>query len=237
MRAKLYVILGSHACRAGILMLEHKGIEYETHTFPTGLHPFAVRLRGFPGQTVPALKLDGEKVQTNPDIARFLDRLQPEPPLFPADPERRAEVEEAERFADDVFQMVARRLTFAGGVLRGEEGLNEGGDVGRLGPLLARSVAQRKRIGWVASRFRFDVNVDTERELLAEFPGQLDRIDRWVEAGVLNGEELNSADFQTAPSLALLCYRPDLRPDIESRPLGRLVDRLLPDPQASAAAA
>ena len=28
MEAKLYVILGSHACRTGMLLLEHKGIEY-----------------------------------------------------------------------------------------------------------------------------------------------------------------------------------------------------------------
>ena len=46
---RLYVILGSHACRAGMLMLDHKGIPYRTVTLPTGLHPLVVRLRGFPG--------------------------------------------------------------------------------------------------------------------------------------------------------------------------------------------
>jgi hypothetical protein len=47
MEAKLYVILGSHACRTGMLMLEHKGIEYKRVQLPTGLHPLALRLRGF----------------------------------------------------------------------------------------------------------------------------------------------------------------------------------------------
>ena len=47
--AKLYVILGSHACRTGMLMLEHKGIEYERVELPAGLHPVALRLRGFAG--------------------------------------------------------------------------------------------------------------------------------------------------------------------------------------------
>ena len=53
---KLYVILGSHACRTGMLMLEHKGIEYERVELPTGLHPFLLPLRGFRGQScrVPA---------------------------------------------------------------------------------------------------------------------------------------------------------------------------------------
>ena len=41
MDAKLYVILGSHACRTGMLLLEHKGIAYERVELPTGMHPFA----------------------------------------------------------------------------------------------------------------------------------------------------------------------------------------------------
>lgn len=160
--ATVYVILGSHACRTGMLMLEHKDIPYRTVTVPTGLHPLALRLRGFPGSpapfrrlddrpnrmlgaadrlgTVPALLMHGERVQTNRDIARFLDRLRPSPPLFPVEPERRREVEEAERWGDEVFQMVARRLTLAG-ALRGWL-LNRGGD-GRLGPLLWQHTTPR----------------------------------------------------------------------------------------------
>ena len=49
---------------------------------------------------------------------------------------------------------------------------------------------------------------------------------------MLNGEELNAADYMLVTSLALLTYRNDLRPELESRPLIRLVDRVLPDPSA-----
>jgi hypothetical protein len=38
MKPKLYVILGSHACRTGMLKLEHKGIDYERVELPAGLH-------------------------------------------------------------------------------------------------------------------------------------------------------------------------------------------------------
>jgi hypothetical protein len=55
----------------------------------------------------------------------------------------------------------------------------------------------------------------------------LDRIDAWIEDGTLNGERPNVADFMIAPCLALLTYRPDTRPEIERRPAGRLVSRLL----------
>ena len=137
MDAKLYVILGSHACRTGMLLLEHKGIEYERVELPTGLHPFALRLAGLlrqprarcatstasgrsmlsvadSGGTVPSLRIDGVRVKRNRRIARHLDEIQPDPPLFPADPARRAAVEEAERWGDEELQMVARRIGLAG---------------------------------------------------------------------------------------------------------------------------
>jgi hypothetical protein len=58
--AKLYVIPGSHACRAGILMLEHKGIAYRRVELLTGAHPFIVRALGFPGQREVMRDVDGK---------------------------------------------------------------------------------------------------------------------------------------------------------------------------------
>ena len=253
MEAKLYVILGSHACRAGILMLEHKGIDHDLVELPTALHPFALRLHGFAGNpdtfrdldgrshhmlgmadragTVPALKLDGQQVKTNRGIARFLDQVQPEPPMFPADPGRRAEVEEAERWGDEVFQMVARRLALAAS-RHGRDALVNRADDGRLGPLLWRNQTVRLVGTRLLALFIFGVNAQAEPRLLAGLPDMLDRIDGWVEAGVLNGEELNAADFMIAPSLALLTYRRDLKPELERRPLIGLVDRVLPEPSS-----
>jgi glutathione S-transferase len=259
MEAKLYVILGSHACRTGMLLLEHKGIQYERVELPAGLHPFLLRLHGMGGNpapfrrldddrpprmlstadrmgTVPALRVDGERVKTNREIARFLDRLRPDPPLFPADPEQRRAVEEAERWGDEVFQMAARRLILAA-TLHGADALvNRGGD-GRLGPLLWRQPRVRLVVARLIALFVFGANARAEPELLASLPAMLDRIDGWVESGVLNGDELFAADFMIAPSLALLCYVRDLRPQLEARPAIRLVDRMLPEPLASGTAA
>jgi len=55
----------------------------------------------------------------------------------------------------------------------------------------------------------------------------LDRIDGWIEAGVLNGADCYAADFMIAPSLGLLCYCRELEPEIGRRPAMRLVERLL----------
>ena len=90
-------------------MLDHKGIAYKRTDLMPVISKLALRALGFPGNTVPALKLDGSRVQGSRQIARELERLRPEPPLFPADPERRAAVEAAERFGDEELQAPIRR--------------------------------------------------------------------------------------------------------------------------------
>ena len=225
MGARLYVIPGSHAARTGILLMEHKGLDCELKEVLPGTQRL-LRLRGFPGGTVPALVWDGRRVQTNIEIARFLDEVQPDPPLFPRDPKHRAAVEEVERWVDDVFQMDSRRLLFAGGLDWPGKLVNFGDD-GRMGPLLWKSRGVRRnvfRLGIAA----FKVNRETERKLLDRLPGHLDRMDAWVESGVLGGDELTAADYSVAAHTALLTYRGDLAPEIERRPVGRLVDRVLP---------
>jgi glutathione S-transferase len=127
---KVYVILGSHACRAALLMLDHKGLEYDVVRLPTGMHPFLLPAFGFKGGTVerragsrrpfalsladrfgtvPALRDDGRRVTTNRAIARFLDELRSEPRLVPTEPGRRAEVEEAETWGSRLFFTVPTR--------------------------------------------------------------------------------------------------------------------------------
>jgi glutathione S-transferase len=55
----------------------------------------------------------------------------------------------------------------------------------------------------------------------------LDKIDAWIDAGVLGGEEPSAADFQIAPSIRLLGSLDDLNPAITSRPAGRLSVRIV----------
>jgi glutathione S-transferase len=244
--ATLYVIPGSHACRSAMLMLELKDIPYQTIALPTGLHPLLVRLCGFPGHskpirsldgatprglamvdrlgTVPALRMEGEAIQTNRAIARFLERVRPEPPLYPADPGLRARVEEAERWADQTLQMAARRTVLAAADL---DALHARGGEGRLGALLSGNGTLRALDSRMAAR-TFGADSAAEARLLAEVPALLDRVDGWIEQRVLGGERLNAADLMVAPSLALLDYRIDLRPQIASRPAGALLERVLP---------
>jgi glutathione S-transferase len=246
----LYVIPGSHPCRSAMLMLEHKGLPYRRHDIVTLMHPWEVRRRGFDagGQTraagskrpfalrsgdragtVPALDADGERVSTNHGIARFLDRRHPDPPLFPADPAQREAVEDAERWANETLQMHARRTTLAWAV-RDPAGASRGAGDGRMGHLLYRRERLRRLIIPMIGRLVFAVGRDSDAELLGGLPSLLDRVDELIADGILNGPDLNAADFMVAPSLALMLYRPDVLPLIEGRPALELVDRVLPEP-------
>lgn len=246
----LYVIPGSHACRSAMLMLEHKQVPYRRVEFVTLLHPILARLHGFNagGQkrsigsrrpaplqiadrlgTVPGLACDGQRVSTNHRIARFLDERHPEPPLFPADSERRAAVEKAERWANYTLQMDARRILTAA-VRRDPAAAGRLGADGRLGHLLYRRSLARQILIPTFVCGAFAPSPATERKLLAELPGMLDRIDSWIRAGILGGSQPNAADFMIVPSLALMLYRPDLMPVFEGRPSLDLVDRFLPEP-------
>jgi hypothetical protein len=110
--ATLYVIPGSHPAMAARLMLELKGIEYRRVDLMPVISRAALKALRFPGVTVPALKLDDRRVQGSVQIARELDRLRPEPPLFPGDAELRTAVEEAERWGAESLQGIARRTAW-----------------------------------------------------------------------------------------------------------------------------
>ncbi len=246
----LYVIPGSHACRSAMLMLDHKQVPYRRVDVVTLLHPLVARLRGFDagGQTrtagaqrplplrlgdrlgtVPGLAGEDLRISTNRRIARFLDDRHPEPPLFPADPELRSAVGEAERWANDTLQMAARRI-LAGAVLRDPAAFGRSAGDGRMGYLLYRRALARRLIVPMIGRLAFAAGPAAERELMAELPAMLDRIDAWIADGVLGAARLNVADFMIAPSLALILYRSDVAPLFESRPALDLVNRLLPEP-------
>lgn len=227
MNARLYIIPASHPSIAAELMLEHKGIPYKRTDLLPVISKGVVRTLGFPGKTVPALKLDGAKIQGSRQIARELERLRPEPPLFPADPEKRAAVEEAERFGDEELQHPVRQILWWG-MKRDRSPLRSYSEGAKLGAPIGLLVKTAAPIVALSARFN-EANDETARAAVQQLPAMLDRIDGWIAAGVLNGERPNAADFQIAPSLGLAMTLDDLRPMLEARPAGELARRFVPN--------
>jgi glutathione S-transferase len=225
--AKLYVIPASHPSRTAIAILERKGIAFERVDLLPVISKGVLRAVGFPGITVPALKIDGAKVQGSHEIALELERRVPDPPLYPADAGARTAVERAEQWGDEALQAVARRVIW--NVLRRDRSLLTSYSEGaRLGIPIGLAVKTSAPIVAASARFN-DASDENVRADLAALPGMLQRIDDWIADGVLGGEELNAADLQIGTSLRLLMTLDDLRPAIESRPAGELAMRVAPD--------
>jgi glutathione S-transferase len=228
MSVRLYVIPGSHPARAAELMLRYKGIEYKRTDLPPVVSRFVVRrVLRFPGDRVPALKVDGRKVQGTEAVSREIDALQPDPPLYPSDPAHRARVEEIERWGHELQEIprkiswwaLKRRKADQASFLKGY----------RLGMPTSVLVATSPPLIRWAIRLN-DSTDEVVRQQLASIPAALDRIDGWIAEGVIGGEQPNAADFQIATSLRLLMAFEDIEPAITGRPAGALARRFAPEP-------
>ena len=213
MSVKLYVLPGSHPCAAVQAALELKSIPYRR----VDLLPMSQLVIGplrYGGVTVPGMRIDRERLLGSRSIMRRLDTLQPEPPLLPppGDPAY-ARVLEAERWGDDVLQSVPRRLLDVAFLRRplamesfvGDAKLPLPGPLRRPAmPLTARLMAVRNKATDASARAD-----------LAALPAQLDRVNGWIEEGIIGGERPNAADLQIGSTIRLLLSIRDLGPLIE----------------------
>jgi glutathione S-transferase len=213
---KLYVLPGSHPCAAVEAALRSKGMEFER----VDLLPMVQMLVGplrYGGPTVPGMRIDGRRLVGSRAIMRALDELAPEPPLLPTPGDALyARVLEAERWGDEMLQAVPRRIIDAAFLRRPDTIESYAGDAKLLLPraLLRPALPLTARVMAIKNKAR-DENARAD---LLGLPGQLDRIDGWIAAGVLGGEQPNAADLQIGSSIRLLMSIGDVRPLIDGPP-------------------
>jgi glutathione S-transferase len=220
MALKLYSQPGSHPCAAVEAGLALKGIDYDR----VDLLPLSQVLIGplrYGGTRVPGMRLDGERIVGSRAIMRRLDELIAEPALLPAvgDPSYEPLLE-AERWGDEVFQDVPRRIIDVA-FLRHPMAMESYGADAKLPlprpllrpaiPLTARMMARRNKASDESARADLDA-----------LPAQLDRIDGWIADALLGGDQPNAADLQIGSTIRLLMSIGDVRPLIEGRPAARL---------------
>jgi glutathione S-transferase len=216
---RLFVVNGSHPCATVQRALELKGIDYKVFEWPPTVHvPMQWLL--FRERTVPAINLDGEKISGSRAIVRRLEELRPEPPLYPADPAARAEVEEAERWGDLVLQPLGRTILWPAFKFspKSAASFTAGSKIPSPAPVANLGMPLISRVEIVLNK----ASEDVARRDVQALPGYLDKIDAWIADGVLGGEAPNAADLQIATTLRLLLTLGDLRPLIEPRPAGAL---------------
>jgi glutathione S-transferase len=226
LRARLYVLGLSHPSWTARLMLERKGIDYRLTTLVAGAHPPVLRAAGFRRGTVPALKLDGRRIQGSLEISRALEAARPDPPLYPADPDRRRAVEEAERWGESVLQPVPRRIIRRASTRSPAMRRFIAADSHLPFPsvtsaaLIPAAHVFARMVGASEARARADV---------VELPSLLDHVDALIAEGTIGGDEPGAADLQIATTLRALLAYPELRAQIDARPAGQLARRILPD--------
>ncbi|HUD93491.1 glutathione S-transferase family protein [Sphingobium sp.] len=90
-------------------VLAYKGLAYRVRNVPMAELGKLRRLS--PAGKVPILELDGAVLHDSSDICRALDKAAPSPPLFPENPQARAQVDILEDWADEslyFFEMTMR---------------------------------------------------------------------------------------------------------------------------------
>ena len=207
-------------------MLEHKGIEHRVVNLVPGFHAAAVRTLGFRNGTVPALRLEGLRIQGSRAIARVLDQEQPEPALFPADPQARIRVEHAELWGDEVLQPVPRRIggwVFAN---RTEMRIRIAREAGLPAPRLLGPAGWP--VSWYNARKVGADDTERVRKTMESLPAVLDHVDELLAEGTIGGERRNAADFQIGTSIRLLMTFADLAPALEGRRAARFATELMP---------
>lgn len=185
MSVKLYVLPASHPCAAVEAALRLKGIEFER----VDLLPMTQMMIGplrYGGATVPGMRIDGERIVGSRAIMRRLDELAPAPALLPPPgDERRERVLAAERWGDEVLQSVPRRIIDVAFLRKPRAMESYVGDARLPLPraLMAPAMPLTARLMAVKNRAR-DATAQAD---IAALPSQLDRVDAWIEEGLIGG--------------------------------------------------
>jgi glutathione S-transferase len=208
-------------------MLERKGIDHEVKDLLPGFHPLFLRLAGFSGNTVPALRIGGRRVQGSIPISHALEEIRPEPSLFATERDRREAIEEAERWGEREVQPVPRRI-FRWGVATRPDlrrwmareivGMPAPNLMAGLNTPVARVFA--RRVDAIDAHVRSDIE---------QLPALLDRVDALIAEGTIGGDDPTAADFQIGTSVRVMLAFDDLAPLAAGRPASQLAMRLLPD--------
>src|SRR5688500_1074913 len=226
MPARLYMLPASHPSNAAAKALEIKGIPFETIYLVPVFHKAHQKIRFGGKGTVPGVVFeDGRKVMGSRAIVRAAEEIRPEPRLLSDDPR----VTEAEEWGDEVLQALVRRLIWqalsrdTAAQLTYAEGL-------KLLPPVPRPMAKLSggMVGWAERKLNSATDAAARADL-ANLDSHLDRVNRWLDEGVIGGEQFNAADLQIASGLRLMLTSGDLAPLVERHAAAGYARRVFPD--------
>lgn len=191
----------SHYCRKARLALGYKGIDYQVKNLTPGLH--ALQLKPLTGcTTVPVLcpELPGEPdyIGDSSQIFRFLERIKPDHPLFPADPDHKVKAAWLEDWLDESIGTATRFVYYdyrAG-----------------AGKAIDPSLASQLVIQVV--RRQYGINVATVALARDRLQLAFTVLEVWKDQDFLCGDRLSVADITAAALLSPLALLPEYRQSV-----------------------
>lgn len=194
--------------------LDHKGVAHRRRAPMPGAAHMAHAFRLTRKFTFPVLELDGHAVGDSTRIIAELERLHPDPPLYPADPEDQRRALELEEFFDTQLGPFIRRAAF--GVLMEDRDAAvrelSGGKPAAMRMLRTAYPALRP-----VYRARYGVKDARMDEARAKTHAALDRIE--AERGGrdhLVGDSFTVADLTAAALFAPVIQPPELEYPIDT---------------------
>jgi glutathione S-transferase len=198
-----------------------KGLGYERVDLPmNGEHPERMQeLYGEGNSTVPGMLIDGEPVHGSRAILERLERIEPEPVLYPSE-----EVRDAERWGDEELQDLGRRLPWGALHFRPELLAAIAGGEPLDGP------GTDYAIRYIRAAWKYHgITAERLAEDLAGLPAKLAHVESLTRSGVIGGETPNAADLQIGATIRVLLPVGDLAPLLADTAAERIALRHFPD--------
>jgi glutathione S-transferase len=187
--------------------LDYKGWPHVRSALVPGFH--VARVRRLSGQSeLPVLEIDGRVVVGSSPIIAEIERLRPEPPLFPVEPADRARAMALQKFFDDEVAPDLRRLFWS-------TYLSRPADCARMatdGSARATRLAWRALLPALRPLFRRNMGIDAERLGAARkrLGAYLDRLESEIGAsGYLVGDRFGVADLTAAAVMTAIVRPPE----------------------------
>ena len=204
MTPELFQFEFSHFNEKARWAFDWKRVAHRRHSYLPGFHMLPIAwLSG--QRAVPVVRVDGQVITGSASIVQWLERANPQPPLYPDDPAGRREALELQRWLDDEVGPAARRALFF--------------DLLPDGAYAARCfTVDRGGIVPAAFRTMFPVTrIIMERDMQIDAAGAergrevmrraLEVVaDRAARNGFLVGERFSVADLTAAALLSVACF-------------------------------
>lgn len=206
--------------------LDHKRIPHRRRTLmPCEPRALAFSARG----TLPTLDIEGKRYRDSTEIIAALERIQPDPPLYPSDPELRRRALALEDHFDEETGHAMRRALFW--EVRDQRSyMVDFISRGQPAPLRALLKAGFP-VGWAYVRRRYTFTDEAANTAWGELERALDLIETERDGGpYLVGETFTVADLTAAALLWALPWPPEFPYELPAFPPTPRLDELRAHP-------